>query len=100
MELSGKITFNRIAVKLIDIEKKTKSGIILADSKEGETTTMDSFTDHPHQGEVVAIGTSVSVCKKGDVVLIRDGASPLALNDKGTLFALLYESDVLLVREV
>lgn len=65
MELSGKLTFNRIAVKLIDIEKKTKSGILLADNKDGENTTIDSFKDHPDQGEVIGIGNSVTICKKG-----------------------------------
>jgi co-chaperonin GroES (HSP10) len=97
MELSGKLTFNRIAIKVIEISKKSKSGIILSEVKEDDGWSM--FEDHPNQGVVVGVGNDVTVCKPGDTVLIKGGINATGLLDKGTLYSIIYEGDVLLVRE-
>ena len=99
MKLSGKLTFNRVAIKVIDVPKKSKSGIILSEVKENEDT-LSMYEDHPAQGIVIGVGNSVTVCKEGDTVLIKGGTQGTALLDKGTLYSVIYESDVLLVREI
>ena len=101
MKLSGKLTFNRIAIKIIPVEKKTKSSLILLETKESKDMedTIDSYEDHPLQGIVCGVGNNVTICKEDDVVLLRGGTSGFALLDKGTLYSIVSESDVILVRE-
>jgi len=103
MELSGKLTFNAVAIKELFVDKKVKSSIISLDGdKDLSKGRLDDFTDHPMQGEVVGIGNNVTVCKKGDIVLFKiyeGGRPPLLLNDMGTLFFIYNEGDILLVRE-
>jgi len=98
MKLSGKLTFNRVAIKMITVEKKNKSGLILPDTKDTDDM-IDSYEDHPLQGLVCGIGSSVTVCKEGDTVLLKGGATGYALLDKGTLYSIISESDIVLVRE-
>lgn len=98
MKLSGNLTFNRVALKMIEIPKKTKSGIILSEVKD-EENILSMYDDHPIQGIVAGVGNNVTVCKEGDIVLIKGGTRGEALLDKGTLYSIVYESDILLVRE-
>lgn len=98
MKLSGSLTFNRVALKMIEVPKKTKSGIILSEVKD-EENVLSMYDDHPIQGIVVGVGSSVTVCKEGDTVLIKGGTRGEGLLDKGTLYSVIYESDILLVRE-
>ncbi len=99
MKLSGKPTLNHVIIKPIEIPKKTKSGIILADSKDSETTTLDSFDDHPNQALVIGVGSNVSICKEGDIVIMRPDTHPMGLNDKGTVYGVINEGNIMFVRE-
>lgn len=99
MQLSGKLTFNRIAIKSIEIPKTRKSGIVLPDSKFEDNDAFDMYEDHPLQGFVVGVGKDVTSCKAGDIVLIKGNSRADKLMDNGTLYLVIYEQDVLLVRE-
>jgi len=102
--LTGELTFNAVAVKVIEIEKIKKSTLISLSKEEGdiEKNTIEDFPDHPLQGEVVGIGTNVTQCEVGDVVLIKVSqypTNPFPLNDKGTIYSVYNEGDILLVRK-
>lgn len=98
MKLSGKLTFNKVAIKVIEVPKKSKSGIILSEVKESDDV-LSMYDDHPAQGIVVGVGNNVSICKEGDTVLLRGGTQGTALLDNGTLYSIIHETDILLVRE-
>lgn len=104
MILSGKLTFNAVAVKLIEIEPEKKSSIIsISEEKDPKPDKLTDYPDHPLQGEVVGVGESVTQCKVGDVVLFKLSSnwtpSPYVINDKGTIYQLYNEGDIAIVRE-
>jgi len=106
MILSGKLTFNAVAVKEIPIEKTKKSTLIkINEDKTPVADKIDDFPDHPLQGEVVGVGSNVEeskTCKVGDIVLLKIsdyGGKPYPLNDKGVIYWVYNETDVLLVRD-
>jgi len=106
MILSGKLTFNAVAVKEVIVEKATDSLLIKEESvKESKGDTIDQYLDHPLQGEVVGVGSNVEeskTCKVGDIVLLKIsdyGGKPYPLNDKGVIYWVYNETDVLLVRD-
>ena len=105
MMLTGELTFNAVAVKIIEVEKVKKSTLISLSKEESiEKNTIDDFPDHPLQGEVVGIGPNVKAsgtCKVGDIVLLKVSqypTNPYPLNDKGTIYSVYNEADILLVR--
>jgi len=104
--LTGKLTFNAVAVKHIEVDKIKKTALISLDKSNAlEGDKVDEFVDHPLQGEVVGIGTNVEeggTCKIGDIVLLKIseyGQKPYVLNDKGTIYWVYNEGDILLVRK-
>ncbi len=99
MELSGKLLFNRIAIKLIEVPEKNKRGIFLPESAKSAENIIDRFDDHPFQGEVIGVGEHVTICKKGDIVLLKGDINMPILLDLGTVYQLINETDVILVRE-
>lgn len=106
MVLTGKLTFNSVAVKPIDVNKVIESQLITQQEKTSiitDSDRIDEFEDHPFQGEVVGVGPSVSTCKKGDIVLFKISTmwtpTPYILNDKGTVYFIYNEGDVVMVRE-
>ena len=100
MKLSGKPTFNHIVIKQIEIPKKTKSGIILADGKDSEgIVDLNSYDDHPHQAIVVGVGPNVTVCKEGDIIIVRPATMTMGINDKGTIYDVINEGSIMFVRE-
>lgn len=96
MKISGKLTFNRVAVKMIDVPQVTKTGIILNNTQKD---TIDMYEDHPAKGIVIAIGPDVTSCKEGDIVLINQKSYGIGLNDMGEIYTIIHEGDILLVRE-
>lgn len=104
MMLTGKLTFNAVAVKPIEVEKIKKTSIITLEKNETpQGDKLDEFADHPLQGEVVGIGEDVKECKVGDVVLFKLSnhwtPQPYVLNDKGTIYYLYNNTDIALVRK-
>lgn len=107
MKLSGKLTFEYIAVKPIIIEKdeQKSSGIILPSGVKAKDAgdNLTDYPDHIAQGLVIAISDAVTICKPGDTVLLMLSsdymAKPSFLNDKGTMYHLYRQSDIVLVRE-
>lgn len=101
MKLSGKPTFNHIVIKQIEIPQKTKSGIILSGGKDSKDTVVDleAYDDHPNQALVVAVGPNVTVCKEGDIIIVRPATMTMAINDKGTIYDVINEGSVMFVRE-
>lgn len=104
MKLSGKLTFNAVAIKHIEIEKTAKSSIISIekDTNSPQADKLSDFADHPLQGEVVAVGPNVTVCIPGDIVLLKVNSNytpnPYMINDKGTVYSIYNEGDIALVR--
>ena len=105
MMISGRVPFNRVVLKTIDVEKSTKSGIIISGTgTEKENKSIEVFQDHPFQGLVIALGEGlqnweVPLCKVGDIVLIKPGSTAYQLNDRGTMYTVISDTDILLVRE-
>ena len=106
MVLTGKLTFNSIAVKTINVDKVVESQLIIQEEKASMANNfdrIDEYEDHPFQGEVVGVGSSVTTCKEGDIVLFKLSTmwtpTPYILNDKGTIYFIYNEGDVALVRE-
>lgn len=107
MKLTGKLTFEYIAVKPITIEKDEQngSGIILPSGVKAKDAgdNLTDYPDHIAQGIVVDVADAVTICKPGDTVLLMLAsdymARPSFLNDKGTMYHLYRQSDVVLVRE-
>ena len=105
MKLTGKLTFSSVAVKLVDIDKIAKGGSLILPAgvkgKEDDATLID-YPDHPLQGIVVGVAPGVTVCKEGDTVLFTFGEyipKPSFINDKGTLYQIFRETDIVMVRE-
>lgn len=107
MKLTGELTYNAIALKMNIIEKKTKSSIILTSKKDDdENTSMDDFPDHLLQGIVIGVGKSVQESGNieiGDTVLLKVLSDwmpkPYLLNDKGTMYSVYNDTDVILIRK-
>ena len=107
MKLSGKLAWSLVAVKPITVEKEAAKGssIILPSGVKAkdENVSLAEFPDHLLQGLVVGVGESVKLCKEGDIVLFMISsdymAKPSYLNDKGTMYQLFRDSDIVLVRE-
>lgn len=107
MKLSGKLTFELIAVKPIRIEKDSNStnSIILPSGVKAkdEEDSLADYPDHIAQGLVIAVADSVTICKPGDIVLFTISsdymAKPTYLNDKGSLYHIYRQTDIVLVRE-
>jgi co-chaperonin GroES (HSP10) len=80
--MRGQVTFNGIIIRISiekPVEQKTKSGIILPSGIEDDVIKkMQLFKEHPYKGEVLQVGSNVTVCKVGDMVLLANEAlSPL-----------------------
>lgn len=106
MMLSGKLARSLVAVKPITVEKEEKTGGLILPTgvkAKDENVSLSEFPDHILQGLVAGVGEGVTICKEGDVVLFMIGsdymAKPYYLNDKGTMYQLFRETDVVLVRE-
>ena len=99
MELSGKLLFGRVAIKTIEIPQKNRNGLILPESAKTAENAWDLYDDHPFQGIVVGVGDQITSCKKGDIVLLKGNTSMQVLLDEGTVYKIINESDILLVRE-
>lgn len=103
MMLTGKLSFNAVAVKMIEVEKVSKSAIISLDKEtKPQGDKLSDFPDHPLQGEVIGVGKDVTMCKKGDVVLFKINNSwipdPYMINDMGTIYSIYNETDIVMVR--
>jgi co-chaperonin GroES (HSP10) len=98
MELSGKMVFNRVAIKKIEIPEK-KTSLILPEEVKSKKNPWEIYEDHPNQGIVVGVGDQVTCCEVGDTVLIRDGIMMHILLDKDKAYHIIYEQDILLVRK-
>ncbi len=89
---------DRVVLKAISVEEKTKSGIVIPDTAEKE---------RPEQGEVVAVGPGRMLesgkiqplgVKKGDVVLFtKYGPNEVKVDGKEYLIA--EEKDILAILE-
>lgn len=66
----------RVIAKQLDVEAKTKSGIILPDTAK----------DKPEVAIVVAVGPSVKNLKKGDKVVYKTYSSPIKIDGEEYLF--------------
>ena len=106
MKLSGKLAWSLVAVKPITIEKEVQGSSIILPSgvkAKDENVSLAEFPDHLLQGLVVGVGDRVDICKEGDIVLFMISsdymAKPSYLNDKGTMYQLFRDSDIVLVRE-
>jgi hypothetical protein len=105
MMLTGKLTFNAVAVKHIEVDKIKKTAIISLDkSSAPEGDKLDEFPDHPLQGEVVGKGQDVGdICEVGDIVLFKLSThwspQPYVLNDMGTIYYIYNSGDIALVRK-
>ncbi|MFW6022400.1 MAG: co-chaperone GroES [Halanaerobiaceae bacterium] len=83
---------DKVAVKFIEVEEKTQSGIVLPDTAKEEK---------PQQGEVVAVGAEVSKdgdVKVGDLVVFDKYAGNKISVDK-TDYVIVSIDDVLAVIE-
>jgi len=98
MKLSGKMVFNRLAIKKNDVPEK-KTFLILPEEVKNKKNPWEIYEDHPNQGIVVGIGDQVTCCEIGDTVLIRDGIGMHVLLDKTEVYHIIYEQDILLVRK-
>ena len=105
MILTGKLTFNAVALKMLPIDKIKKDSLILPSGIKGkeEEESLKDYPDHPFQGEVIGVGENVRECKEGDIVLLKIQPNwmpvPIFLNDKGTMYNVYNNTDILLVRE-
>lgn len=98
MKLTGKLIFTNIAIKQIEIPIKKKSDIILPGKEDKTMLELTDFDDHPNQGVVVGVGSSVTTCKEGDIVLLTNGAKLSDFNDKGSIYSIVNEGSILMVR--
>ncbi|HBG82148.1 TPA: co-chaperone GroES [candidate division CPR2 bacterium] len=77
---------DRVVLKRVAAEEKTKSGIVLPDSAK----------EKPEQGEVVAVGKEVKEIKRGDKVLFSKYA-PTEVKVENNEFLIVKEEDVLAI---
>jgi len=104
MQVSGRIPFSRIFCKNLEVEKTTKSGIIIEGTeKKSSVGDLAMYQDNPNKALVIAVGEGIKnsdrpICKPGDILLLRDGTYPL-INDLGTVYMIVSEADIYLVRE-
>jgi co-chaperonin GroES (HSP10) len=83
--MRGQVLFNGVIIRISmekPVEQKTKSGIILPTGLEEDVIKkMQLFKEHPYRGEVIQIGSNVTTCKIGDIVLLANEALTPLIED-------------------
>lgn len=81
---------DKVAVKFVEEEEKTKSGIVLPDTAKGEK---------PQQGEVIAVGNDVEDAVKVGEMVVFDKYAGNTVSVDGTDYMIVKIDDILAVIE-
>ncbi len=81
---------DKVAVKFVEEEEKTKSGIVLPDTAKGEK---------PQQGEVIAVGNDVEDAVKVGETVVFDKYAGNTVSVDGTDYMIVKLDDILAVIE-
>lgn len=98
--MRGQITGNRvlyIAHVEPEVDKKTKSGIILPSGIDEETQKkMKLYANHPMQGDVIQVGKDVKICKQGDKIYLPNMGDGVLIED-GVYYNIAYDHSIIYV---